>query len=56
MPLQEAACYAKGYIDAFASPLALTLDPSCEAIGGHVHVATVTPGDGFQWVVRPVGK
>jgi hypothetical protein len=54
MSLREAADYAKGCIDAFSSPLARQLDPSCEAIGGHVHVATVTPDNGFQWVIGPL--
>lgn len=54
MSLREAADYAKGCIDAFSSPFARELDPSCEAIGGHVHVATITPLTGFQWITAPI--
>src|ERR1700688_444436 len=44
LTLQEAAVLVRGYIEACCSPLALELDPeNCRHIGGHIHVATVTP-------------
>jgi hypothetical protein len=52
--MQEAIAFAKSYVDACCSPLARALDPECEKIGGHVHIATVTPDKGFQWVIPPL--
>src|SRR5208282_185489 len=44
--LHAAAGLVRGYIEACCSPLALELDPeNCRHIGGHIHVATVTPPD-----------
>jgi hypothetical protein len=54
--LQGAAYFAKGYIEACSSPLALKFDPTCEELGGHIHVATITPQDGFRWVIPPKGS
>jgi len=52
MTLQEAADLANGYIKACASPLGLQIDPeNCSKIGGHIHIATLTPENGFEWVV-----
>jgi hypothetical protein len=39
-----------GYIAACSDPIALELDEFCHTIGGHIHVATVTPDHGFRWV------
>jgi hypothetical protein len=45
-PLKGAAELVKGYVEACCSEWALALDPeNCKEIGGHVHVATVTPPD-----------
>jgi hypothetical protein len=41
--LEGASKFVTGYIRACCSDWALELDPSCKGIGGHVHVATVTP-------------
>jgi hypothetical protein len=27
---------------------------SCDELGGHIHVATVTPEEGFQWEIPPI--
>jgi hypothetical protein len=45
---------ARTYLAACASPEGRKLDKECESIGGHIHVATVTLTDGFQWVEPPV--
>ena len=48
--LKEAGEFAKGYIEACSDPVALEIDPYCKGIGGHIHMATVTPSDGFGWL------
>ena len=48
--LRDAIEYAKSYIRACSDPVALQIDPkSCSAIGGHIHIASVTTDGGFQW-------
>lgn len=51
--LQDAIEVVKNYIEACSSPMALEVDPSCEELGGHIHVATVTH-TGFKWEVPPL--
>jgi hypothetical protein len=52
--LREGEEYAKGYIEACSSPLARQIDPkNCEGIGGHIHIAEITPR-GFNWRVPPL--
>jgi hypothetical protein len=44
-----------GYIEACCSQEGRKLDPDgCEGIGGHIHVATVKPRSGFQWIIPPL--
>jgi hypothetical protein len=51
--LQDAIDTTRGYIEACASPLGLDVDPdNCKGIGGHIHVATVTPVQRPSWVAR----
>lgn len=52
--LQQAVHFSQGYIEACKSQLALQIDPDCDGIGGHVHAATITPENGFKWVVPPI--
>jgi hypothetical protein len=52
--LDQASDYVRGYIEACADPVALELDPLCSGIGGHVHVAEITPLGGFKWRVAPL--
>jgi hypothetical protein len=47
--VETGIAHAKGFIEACSDPLARDVDPFCESIGGHIHVATVTPRDGFSW-------
>jgi hypothetical protein len=39
--LEDAAGFVNGYIEACCSRAALSVDPSCEELGRHIHVATV---------------
>jgi hypothetical protein len=35
---------------------AKSIDPDvCAAVGGHIHIATVTQSDGFKWALGPRG-
>jgi hypothetical protein len=50
--LGEVAEAAKKYILACADPEVMKLDAEvCAAIGGHIHMAKVTPQSGFDWVI-----
>lgn len=52
--LSEAIDVALNVVRAHADPVALLIDPhTCAAIGGHIHVGTVTPQTGFGWAVEP---
>jgi hypothetical protein len=43
--------YSKKFIEAHADPIALELDPTiCRAIGGRIHIVTITRESGFRWV------
>jgi hypothetical protein len=45
---------AKSHIQVCYDPKAREIDKkTCAHIGGHIHIATITP-DGFQWVIPPV--
>jgi len=49
--LSYAVATARSHIQAHGDPAALALDAEvCRGIGGHIHIATVTPDRGFQWV------
>jgi hypothetical protein len=50
--LEEAAKSAAGFLRACSDPIARQLDPFCEKVGGHIHIAAITP-DGFRWRVPP---
>jgi hypothetical protein len=52
-PMQDAIACVRGYLEACSTPLARKLDPFCEIVGGHIHIATVTPQCGFQWSTPP---
>ena len=48
--LEEAEEYARNYIEACSDPTAAEIDPECNGIGGHIHMATLTKQDGFNWI------
>ena len=54
--LEGAADFGKTFIEASADRLALQLDPDCEGVGGHIHIAAITPADGFKWLIPPVSQ
>jgi hypothetical protein len=55
--LQNAVERSNRYIEACSDPEAASMDPFCARMGGHIHIATVTPREGFQWVsgYEPIG-
>lgn len=51
--LEELASQARGFIEACSDPRAVAVDSSCRGIGGHIHIAAITPREGFKWLVPP---
>lgn len=51
--LQGAGLFAKGFIEACCDPCAAEIQPLCKGIGGHIHIAEVTPR-AFRWRVPPI--
>ena len=45
---------SRALIDAHTDPEAIAIDPLCRTVGGHIHIATITPSEGFKWVVSPL--
>ena len=46
MTLEAGQCFARKYVEMCCTPLIRGLEPDgCKTIGGHIHVATVTPRD-----------
>jgi hypothetical protein len=54
--LEDAVRCARGFIEACCDPQASQIDKACLGIGGAIHIATVTPQQGFQWVIPPHTK
>jgi hypothetical protein len=49
--MPEAIATATKYIRAYSDPEAREIDPkACAAVGNRIHIATITPTDGFRWV------
>jgi|CZKX01.1.fsa_nt_gi hypothetical protein len=50
--LEDAIEAARNFIEACSDPVALEIDgkDNHHPIGGRIHIATVTPRDGFRWV------
>ncbi len=49
--LSDAAEIAGDYIKACSE--SADIDPCCAYIGGHIHIAKITPANGFEWVIPP---
>jgi hypothetical protein len=49
LTLADAIVIARNRVRAHFDPLAIKLDPSCRAMGGHIHIAKVTREDGLRW-------
>jgi hypothetical protein len=54
MTLQSAIERSRCYIQACSDPQSAAIDSVCRTIGGHIHIATITPSSGFQWVIAPL--
>jgi hypothetical protein len=53
--VSEAKQFATGYIEACCSQEGRSLDSNgCRYIGGHIHVASIKPRSGFQWITPPL--
>jgi len=52
--IRSAIKWSTGFIQACSDSQALEIDPNCYAVGGHVHIATITPQEGFCWAREPV--
>jgi hypothetical protein len=50
MTIEKAIDRSKRYIEACSDPVAIALSEEYARIGGRIHIATVTPNEGFQWV------
>jgi hypothetical protein len=49
--LTDAAIFARAYIEACSGPEGLAIDErASRGIGGHIHMAVITPTGGFHWV------
>lgn len=51
LSLAEAQEVATNCIKACDDPAALSIDPTCDTVGGHIHIATITDAEGFRWIV-----
>jgi hypothetical protein len=45
---------SRSFILAHSDPEAIAIDPNCRTVGGHIHIATITPSEGFRWVIAPI--
>lgn len=55
MTLQEAVDRSKALILAHSDPEAIAIDDGCRVVGGHIHIAAITPTEGFKWLIPPSG-
>jgi hypothetical protein len=52
--LSDAIEAGRKFIEACSSAIAREIDDeNCRGIGGHIHIATITPKAGFDWAVPP---
>jgi hypothetical protein len=53
--LTKEVVFSRSVIDACGGPEAALIDPErAAAIGGHTHIAVITPDRGFQWAIEPI--
>jgi hypothetical protein len=56
LAMEDAIEAALNYVRACSDPDLRQIDPdNCGGIGGHIHIATITPNDGFQWHIPSKG-
>ena len=53
--LEEAEELARAYVGACSDPVADEIDLACKNIGGHLHMALLSPG-GYRWIEPPLQK
>jgi hypothetical protein len=54
IPLSAAIDAARNFIGACSDPIAQEITgETYQRIGGEIHLATITPNEGFQWNIRP---
>jgi len=51
--IENAQAVLRRKIEACASPLAAEIEPLCAGIGGHIHIAAISPS-GFRWLEPPL--
>jgi hypothetical protein len=56
LTIEEAIKVANNYILAYSDPQAVSIDERCKDVGGHIHIATVTKGEGFRWIIEPLSN
>jgi hypothetical protein len=49
---EQGQAFVEAYVRLCCEPEAKAIDPGCKIVGGHVHLAQITP-DGFQWIIPP---
>jgi hypothetical protein len=55
LSLSEGIEIAQNYIQACDSDEGRQIDPVlCAGIGGHIHIAAITEGEGFKWIIPPL--
>ena len=53
MTLALAIKRSRSYIQACSDAEAAAIDPICARVGGHIHIATISPLAEFEWVTAP---
>ncbi|MGO8817110.1 MAG: hypothetical protein ACLQVG_20905 [Terriglobia bacterium] len=54
LTISQASEIAREYIRACDSDIGREVDPViCRQIGGYIHLAKITPSEGFQWIISP---
>ena len=51
--LADAIERSRLFIQAHSDLEAIAIDSNCLEVGGHIHIATITPSEGFRWVIEP---
>src|SRR5262249_16619763 len=54
--LSEALQVATTLMEAIYDPESMEIDSGCGAVGGHRHICTITPRDGFVWIEEPANS
>ena len=52
--LADAIERSRLFIQAHSDPEAIAIDSNCLEVGGRIHIATITPSEGFKWIIEPI--